>query len=36
LSRIFATLDGIAFGEITKRHEEPAISLQPGGAVRGD
>ncbi len=36
LSRIFAKLDGIAFGEITKRREEPAISLQPGGAVRGD
>jgi len=31
LSRIFAKLDGIAFGEITKRHEEPLISL-PAGA----
>jgi len=36
LSRIFAKLDGIAFGEITKRHEEPAISLRAGGAVQGD
>jgi NADH-quinone oxidoreductase subunit L len=36
LSRIFAKLDGIAFGEITKGREESAISLQPGGAVRGD
>jgi NADH:ubiquinone oxidoreductase subunit 5 (chain L)/Multisubunit Na+/H+ antiporter, MnhA subunit len=36
LSRIFAKLDGIAFGEITKRREEPAISLRVGGAVQGD
>jgi NAD(P)H-quinone oxidoreductase subunit 5 len=36
LSRIFAKLDGIAFGEITKRREEPAISLQAGARVRGD
>ena len=36
LSRIFAKLDGIAFGEITKRREEPAISLRAGGAVQGD
>jgi NAD(P)H-quinone oxidoreductase subunit 5 len=36
LSCIFAKLDGIAFGEITKRREEPAISLQPGGAAGGD
>jgi muramidase (phage lysozyme) len=36
LSRIFAKLDGIAFGEITKRREEPAISLQVGTGVRRD
>ncbi|HEX4229450.1 MAG TPA: proton-conducting transporter membrane subunit [Bryobacteraceae bacterium] len=36
LSRIFAKLDGIAFGEITKRREEPAIPLPPGVEVRGD
>lgn len=36
LSRIFAKLDGIAFGEITKRHEEPAISLPAGAGVRGN
>jgi NAD(P)H-quinone oxidoreductase subunit 5 len=36
LSRVFAKLDGIAFGEITKRREEPAISLQVGAGVRGD
>ena len=36
LSRIFAKLDGIAFGEITKRHEEPAISLPVDAGVRGN
>ena len=36
LSRIFAKLDGIAFGEITKPRKEPAISLPGGAGVRGD
>lgn len=36
MSRIFAKLDGIAFGEITKRREELAISLQVGAGVRSD
>jgi Proton-conducting membrane transporter len=35
LSRVFAKLDGFAFGEITKRREEAAISLQASARVRG-
>ncbi len=36
LSRVFAKLDGIAFGDIRSRREEAAISLQAGSGVRGD
>lgn len=36
LSRIFSKLDGIAFGEIPKRREEPAISLPVDAGVRGN
>ena len=36
LSRMFAKLDSVAFGKLTTRGEETAISLQTGAGIEGD